>query len=171
MFALNCDSEEHSIPNKLKYWKNITQNTEVEFYLRIGKRGIIINWGSSKRISPKTNTTLPPVLLVTKSNTNLCRVGATTVEILKKKMFLKTLQSSQDNISVGVSFLRGEACNFLKKETPTQVLSCEFCKIFKNTFLQNSSGQLLVVLQTKFDLLSRSCSFLDLEFKCFVLPL
>ena len=34
----------------------MTQNTEVEFYLRIGKRGIIINWGSSKRISPKTNT-------------------------------------------------------------------------------------------------------------------
>ena len=24
-------------------------------------------------------------------------------------------------------------CNFIKKETPTQVFSCEFCEIFKNT--------------------------------------
>ena len=27
-----------------------------------------------------------------------------------------------------------EACNFVKKETPTQAFSCEPCKIFKNTF-------------------------------------
>ena len=27
-----------------------------------------------------------------------------------------------------------QACNFIKKETLTQVFSCEFCKIFKNTF-------------------------------------
>ena len=24
--------------------------------------------------------------------------------------------------------------NFIKKETPAQVFSCEFCEIFKNTF-------------------------------------
>ena len=24
-------------------------------------------------------------------------------------------------------------CNFINKETPTQVFSCEFCEIFKNT--------------------------------------
>ena len=30
--------------------------------------------------------------------------------------------------------LRHEGCNFLKKETLTQVFSCEFCEIFKNTF-------------------------------------
>ena len=28
----------------------------------------------------------------------------------------------------------GGACNFIKKETLTQVFSCEFCKISKNTF-------------------------------------
>ena len=28
----------------------------------------------------------------------------------------------------------GQACNFIKKETLVQVLSCEFCEIFKNTF-------------------------------------
>ena len=37
---------------------------------------------------------------------------------------------------VGVSCLiklQASACNFIKKETPLQVFSCEFCKIFKNT--------------------------------------
>ena len=28
----------------------------------------------------------------------------------------------------------GAACNFIKKETLSQVLSCEFCAISKNTF-------------------------------------
>ena len=33
------------------------------------------------------------------------------------------------------------ACNFIEKETLTQVFSCECCEIFKNTiFLQNTSG-------------------------------
>ena len=27
-----------------------------------------------------------------------------------------------------------EACNFIKKETLARAFSCEFCKIFKNTF-------------------------------------
>ena len=34
--------------------------------------------------------------------------------------------------------------NRFKKETPTQVISWEFCKISKNTFLQNISGRLLL---------------------------
>ena len=28
--------------------------------------------------------------------------------------------------------------NFIKKETPTQVFSCEFCEICKNTFLHRA---------------------------------
>ena len=53
MFALKRDTEERSIPDKLKYRKkkNTTQNTEGELYLRIDKRRIIINWGSGKIIS------------------------------------------------------------------------------------------------------------------------
>ena len=43
MFALKRNTEERSIPYKLKYLKSTTQNTEGELYLRIGKRGIIIN--------------------------------------------------------------------------------------------------------------------------------
>ena len=30
---------------------------------------------------------------------------------------------------------RPKACNIIKKEIPTQVFSCEFCKILKNTFV------------------------------------
>ena len=40
-----------------------------------------------------------------------------------KKVFLEILQNSQEN-----------TCNFNNKETLTQVFSCEFCKISKNTF-------------------------------------
>ena len=43
----------------------------------------------------------------------------------------------------------GAACNFMKKETLAQMLSCEFCKIFKNTFLQNTSGWLLLNRQNQ----------------------
>ena len=34
----------------------------------------------------------------------------------------------------------------MKKETLAQVFSCEFCKIFKNTFFQNTSGRLLLII-------------------------
>ena len=40
-----------------------------------------------------------------------------------KKVFLEISQNS------GL-----KACNFIKKETLAQVLSCEFCEISKNTF-------------------------------------
>ena len=32
----------------------------------------------------------------------------------------------------------GGACNFIKKDTLAQVFSCEFCEIFKNTFLHRT---------------------------------
>ena len=54
-----------------------------------------------------------------------------------KNVFLKVLQNSQENICARVSFLmkmQAEACNFIKKETLAQVISCKFCEIFKNTF-------------------------------------
>ena len=54
-----------------------------------------------------------------------------------KKVFLEISQNSQENICVGVSFLKklqAEACNLINKETLALVPSCKFCKIFKNTF-------------------------------------
>ena len=54
----------------------------------------------------------------------------------RSKVFLNILQKSQENTCVGVSYLvkLQSTCNFIKKETPTQVLPCEFCKIFMNNF-------------------------------------
>ena len=54
------------------------------------------------------------------------------------KVFLNISKKSQENTCVPVSFLimlRDKACNFIEKETHTNVISCEFCEIFKNTFL------------------------------------
>ena len=44
-------------------------------------------------------------------------------------MLLKILENSQEITCVGVSFLIKLACNFNKKETPTQMLSCKFIVI------------------------------------------
>ena len=77
-----------------------------------------------------------------------------------KHLFWKVLRNLRDNICIGFLFLlkfrlhlntRGHLCqslffnkSLLKKENLAQVLSCEFCEISKNTFLQNTSGRLLL---------------------------
>ena len=45
-----------------------------------------------------------------------------------KKLFLEISQNSQENTYARAS------CNFIKKETLTQLFSCEFYEISKNTF-------------------------------------
>ena len=45
------------------------------------------------------------------------------------------LQNSQKKAYIGVFFkesYRVEACNFIEKETPAKVFSCEICESFKN---------------------------------------
>ena len=52
-----------------------------------------------------------------------------------KKLFLDISQNSQGKTCARVSFfkkLQDEPCNFIKKETPARVFSCEFCEISKN---------------------------------------
>ena len=66
-----------------------------------------------------------------------------TGSILWEKVFLEILQNSQENSCARVFFNKVTG-NYIKKETLAQVFSCEFFKIFKNTFLQNNSGRLLV---------------------------
>ena len=41
-----------------------------------------------------------------------------------------------------------QACNFIKKETLTQVFSYEFYKISRTLFLQNMSGRLFLFMET-----------------------
>ena len=38
-----------------------------------------------------------------------------------------------------MSQVRPLALNFIKKETPTQMFSCEYCKISKNNFFYRTS--------------------------------
>ena len=57
-------------------------------------------------------------------------------EVFYRKM-LKNSKNSHENTCARVSFLiklEVSACNFIKKETLAQMLSCEFGEIFKNTF-------------------------------------
>ena len=59
----------------------------------------------------------------------------------KSEVKLKILQNSQENNCARVSFLiklQAEACNFSKKETLTQVFSCQFWEIFKKTFFHRT---------------------------------
>ena len=63
----------------------------------------------------------------------------TTHQVFYKKRcsYKKTHKIQQENTCERVSFLiklQALACIFIKKETLVQVLSCEFCEIFKNTF-------------------------------------
>ena len=50
-----------------------------------------------------------------------------------------------------VAGLRPEACNFIKKKTLTQMYSCEFCEIYKNTFftehVQPTASEKLKILK------------------------
>ena len=55
------------------------------------------------------------------------------LEVFCKEALLKVSQNSQENTSVGV-FFKKEAGNFIKKETLTQMFSCEFCETFKNIY-------------------------------------
>ena len=61
-----------------------------------------------------------------------------------KKVLLKISQNLQKSTCTRISFLvklLAEACNFLKKKTLPQVISCELCEFFKsNIFLCKSSG-------------------------------
>ena len=41
-----------------------------------------------------------------------------------------------------------KACNFIEKKISTQVFSCDFCKIFKNTFFTECLQWLLLVMSS-----------------------
>ena len=43
-------------------------------------------------------------------------------------------------------FKKVKACNSIKKKTLAKVFSIEFCEISKNTFVQNTSGRLLICI-------------------------
>ena len=62
------------------------------------------------------------------SQSNIDDAEAVTRMCFVKEVFIQISQNIHENIWP-------EACNFIKKQTLKQVFSCEFCEIFKNTFL------------------------------------
>ena len=60
-----------------------------------------------------------------------------------KKVFWEISQNSQENTCAGASFL----IKLIKKETLAQVFSCEFCEIYKNTFLKAHLRWLLLAFK------------------------
>ena len=52
----------------------------------------------------------------------------------EKKVFLEIPQIWEENTSEGLSLIKLQApCNFNTKEALTEVFSCKYCKIFKDT--------------------------------------
>ena len=71
-------------------------------------------------------------------------------------MFLEISQNSQENTEPRVSFLikkQAEACNFIKKETLTQVFSCKFWEVSKsNIFYRALPVAASVIVPVIFDI-------------------
>ena len=65
-------------------------------------------------------------MLILKRNLSSQKAEAVTQRCSVEKVFLEILQNSQENTCA-------RACNFIKKIL-TQVFSCEFCEISKDTF-------------------------------------
>ena len=64
-----------------------------------------------------------------------------------KKVFLKICQNSQENTCVGIFFNKVaglRSATLLKKRLWHRLFSCEFWQIYKNTFLQNTFGRLIL---------------------------
>ena len=85
---------------------------------------------------------------------------------------LKNLRNSQENNGARVSFsikLKAWVCNFIKKETLAQVVSCEICKSFSFLFLQSTFSQISrpVVASVKNSFLDGILAILLQYFWCF----
>ena len=66
------------------------------------------------------------------------------------RLFKNTFFYRTSLVAVSDSF-RFPACSFVKNGLQQRHFFCEFCKIFKNIFLHNTSGWLLLVFTCKVD--------------------
>ena len=68
-------------------------------------------------------------------------------EVFFKRGVLKSFTKyTGKHLSQSLFFNKVEACNLVKKETQAQVVSREFCEIFKNTFFTEHLQWLLLQL-------------------------
>ena len=65
-------------------------------------------------------------------------------------LFKNTFFNRAIPVAASDSF-RFPACSFIKKGTPAKTFLCEICKIFKNIFLKNTSGWLLLLFTCNFE--------------------
>ena len=77
----------------------------------------------------------------------------TPVRLFKNTFFNRTFP-----VAASDSF-RFPACSFIKKGTPAKTSFWEICKIFRNIFLQNTSGWLPLVFACNFEKFFRSPIF------------
>ena len=68
------------------------------------------------------------------TSTPLLISEAATGGVLRKKVFLKILQNSQENTCAKVSFLIKLQANLIKKETLAQVFLVNFAKFLRKPF-------------------------------------
>ena len=76
----------------------------------------------------------------------------------KKVVFKYFVKLTGKNLLV---FLFLQACNVIKKETPSQVFSCEFGEIFKNIFLIEHLRWLLLPNLKPLDSLRQLCKWIS----------
>ena len=68
----------------------------------------------------------------------MSRFRSSFPEVLCKKVVLENLASFTGKYQSRNFIVSSPACNFIKKEALTvRMFSCEFCDIFKNTYLEH----------------------------------
>ena len=109
---------------------------------------------SSKAFSVSLNTWFD--LLLKNADVKIkCCIQKQSSEVFYEKSCLRNftkLTGKHRYQSLFYNKVAGSSCRLrpatlLKKETLAQVFSCEFCEIFKNTLLQNTSVRLLLCIR------------------------
>ena len=94
------------------------------FFIQLSFRMLLFNFFFEKMSSPL------PVLFV-----HVVKRSNSHSLMFSNQVFLKFCNTHRKLLGFPFNKVAGlNACIFIKKETPTQVLSCEYCEIFKNSF-------------------------------------
>ena len=122
------------IPHFILHYKHYTKNEVFNYnFLRI--------WSHLLKKSLMKNFIFCAVKIINKYLLSEAVVPRCSI----KKLFLESSQNSKENTSVRVSFLI--------KGLLAQILSCEFCEIFKNNFFHGTPSVAASILSKQFPLL------------------
>ena len=97
----------------------------------------------------------------------LCRVKIPYQQFLTFLSFMNIFRNSHSQVFFKTGALKNFAIFWIKEESPAQVFSSEYCKNFKNSFLQNfSSGCFCIFLKVIKQLFHKGYLFLQ-KFPCY----